>query len=74
MTCPMQLFIAPRCDAHARTTGKPCIAPAMANDRCRMHGGKSTGRPITHGRNTQKAKADRLEFKAVLQALRVLII
>jgi hypothetical protein len=29
----------------------------MANGRCRMHGGKSTGRPITHGlRTKQKLK------------------
>jgi hypothetical protein len=35
--------LAPRCGAKARTTGCPCRAPAMANGRCRMHGGKSTG-------------------------------
>ena len=33
---------APRCGAKTRK-GTPCKAPAMANDRCRMHGGKSTG-------------------------------
>lgn len=32
-----------RCGAHARSTGKPCVAPAMANGRCRRHGGLSTG-------------------------------
>jgi len=30
------------CGAHCRTTGKPCRNWAMANGRCRMHGGKST--------------------------------
>jgi hypothetical protein len=35
--------LAPRCGAKARTTGLACRAPAMANGRCRMHGGKSTG-------------------------------
>ena len=35
--------LAPRCGARARTTGCACRAPAMANGRCRMHGGKSTG-------------------------------
>jgi hypothetical protein len=33
---------APRCGAKTRQ-GTPCRAPAMANGRCRMHGGKSTG-------------------------------
>jgi len=37
------LKLAPRCGARARTTGCPCCAPAMANGRCRMHGGRSTG-------------------------------
>jgi hypothetical protein len=35
--------LAPRCGAKARTTGLGCRAPAMANGRCRMHGGGSTG-------------------------------
>jgi hypothetical protein len=33
---------APRCGAKTRS-GTSCKAPAMANGRCRMHGGKSTG-------------------------------
>lgn len=33
---------APRCGAKTRS-GTPCKGPAMANGRCRMHGGKSTG-------------------------------
>ena len=33
---------APRCGAKTRK-GTPCKALAMANGRCRMHGGKSTG-------------------------------
>jgi len=33
---------APRCGAKTRS-GRLCKAPAMANGRCRMHGGKSTG-------------------------------
>ena len=35
--------LAPRCGARTRTTGCTCRAPAMANGRCRLHGGKSTG-------------------------------
>jgi hypothetical protein len=34
--------LAPRCGAKTRT-GCPCRSPAMANGRCRMHGGASTG-------------------------------
>lgn len=36
---------AKRCGAKAKSTGKPCQCPAMANGRCRLHGGKSTGAP-----------------------------
>lgn len=39
-----------KCEAHARTTGKPCQAPAMENGRCKLHGGKSTGIRTTGGR------------------------
>lgn len=31
------------CGAHARSTGQPCKAKALANGRCRLHGGLSTG-------------------------------
>ncbi len=45
----------PRCGAHSRRSGQPCRNPVMANGkgRCRMHGGKATGRPPTHGKSTQ---------------------
>ena len=46
--------LAPRCGAKNRA-GNPCCAPAMANGRCRLHGGKCTGP------RTEKGKAD---FKA----------
>jgi hypothetical protein len=39
-----------RCGAHARTTGKPCQAPAMPNGRCKLHGGMSTGPKTAAGR------------------------
>jgi len=32
-----------KCHAHARSTGLPCKAKALANGRCRNHGGLSTG-------------------------------
>jgi hypothetical protein len=31
------------CCAFARSTGRPCQAPAGPNGRCKLHGGKSTG-------------------------------
>jgi hypothetical protein len=39
---------APRCGARTRT-GDACRAPAMANSRCRMHGGRSTGPTTPEG-------------------------
>ncbi len=59
----------PRCGAHCRTTNAPCKSAAMANGRCRMHGGKSTGRPVTHGQRTKVAKAKRREAKEILDRL-----
>jgi hypothetical protein len=59
----------PRCGAHCRTTNAPCKSAAMANGRCRMHGGKSTGRPVTHGQRTKAAKAHRREAKEILNRL-----
>ena len=59
----------PRCGAHCRTTGAPCKSVAMANGRCRMHGGKSTGRPATHGQRTKAAKAKRQDAKEILDRL-----
>lgn len=32
-----------KCEAYARSTGNPCQALALANGRCRNHGGLSTG-------------------------------
>ena len=31
-----------RCGAPCKKTGEPCQGPAMANGRCRLHGGRST--------------------------------
>lgn len=39
---------APRCGAKTRR-GSACQAPAMANGRCRLHGGKSTGPRTAEG-------------------------
>ncbi len=76
--------IAPRCGAKTRA-GAPCQGPGMANGRCRMHGGASTG-PRTveglercrqanwkHGRRSMKAKSERKEVAAIRRAIRLLI-
>ena len=39
-----------RCGAHARSTGQPCKAKALANGRCKNHGGMSTGPKTVEGR------------------------
>jgi hypothetical protein len=50
----------------------------MANGRCRMHGGLSTGAPkgnrnaFKHGRYTAKAIADRREVAALIRTMRAL--
>jgi hypothetical protein len=46
--------LAPRCGAKARRTGCACRAPAMANGRCRMHGGRCTGpQPVRFAKRGQ---------------------
>lgn len=70
----------PRCGAHARTTGKPCRCPAMANGRCKLHGGKSPGAPtgirngnFRNGYRTQEAMDLRRETRQLLKSLRELL-
>ena len=47
---------APRCGAKKRRKGTPCGSPAMANGRCRLHGGLSTGPRTKEGiENIRKA-------------------
>ena len=62
----------PKCLAHARTTGLPCKNASMANGRCRMHGGKSTGRSQTHGQRTVEAKLERNQVKRLISMIREL--
>jgi hypothetical protein len=70
----------PRCGAQSRTTGQPCRNPSMANGRCRMHGGKSTGAPrgrkhwnFHHGLHTKEARQDRREARSQMLVLRNMI-
>lgn len=44
-----------KCGAKARTNNyQPCRQPAMANGRCRLHGGKSTGAKTKEGQLRSK--------------------
>jgi hypothetical protein len=64
------LKTAPKCLAHARTTGEPCKNASMKNGRCRMHGGKSTGRPIVNGQRCKNAIEDRKIIKCIITKMR----
>ena len=65
--------------APARTRrGTPCRAPAMANGRCRMHGGKLRGGPPgnrhawKHGRYSREAIERRREVAELVRSMRAL--
>ncbi len=45
----------------------------MSNGRCRMRGGKSTGRPKIHGLYSKEAKAQKLEWKNKFKWLKELL-
>jgi hypothetical protein len=64
------------CGARTRA-GTPCPTLAMANGRCRMHGGLSTGskghqNALKHGRFTAAAKARRRRIQTLLRRMRAL--
>ena len=63
------MHCAPRCGAQTRS-GNTCQAPAVRGKRrCRMHGGKSTGRPVIHGRYTQAAIERKRRWRRLLREL-----
>jgi hypothetical protein len=71
----LPMHLSPRC--HARTrAGTPCQSPAMANGRCRMHGGKAKGAPkgnsnaLKYGRYTAEAIAERRQFADLLRGMK----
>jgi hypothetical protein len=73
----LDMHRAKRCGARTRS-GKPCQSPAMANGRCRMHGGPSPGAPkgnqhaYKHGRYTAEAIANRRQLFALLLTMKTL--
>jgi hypothetical protein len=78
---PSDFSKAARCGAKTRR-GTRCQCPAMANGRCRLHGGLSTGARTpegierirqantTHGRYTAAARAERLCLREMLRECR----
>ena len=80
MTAPVSIHAmhaAPRCGARTRQ-GTPCRAPAMANGRCRMHGGNLRGGPPgnrhawKHGRYSREAIERQREVTALVRSMREL--
>ena len=73
----LDMHRAKRCGAKTRS-GRLCQSPAMANGRCRMHGGPSPGAPkgnrnaIKHGRYTAEAIARRREISTLIREGRAL--
>lgn len=70
------MHLAPRCGARTRK-GCLCQSPAMANGRCRMHGGASPGAPkgrangnYRNGRWTAEAVEARREMAELVRECR----
>lgn len=48
---PIHTIPVKRCGAKSKRTGQPCQQPAMrGKQRCRLHGGKSTGAKTPEGK------------------------
>jgi hypothetical protein len=59
-----------QCAAKSKRTGDRCNGKAVAgSDKCRMHGGKGSGRPPVHGRYS-KAFARHPELLAAYETMR----
>lgn len=67
------MHCAPRCGAKTRS-GDPCKSPAIhGKARCRMHGGKSTGRPSTPRSEFRKLfLAEKRKYRDMLKELKSL--
>lgn len=67
------MHLAPRCGARTRN-GRPCQAPSIkGKKRCRMHGGRSPGRPPKHGRYAEATVSQQRAWRQALRDLRLLI-
>jgi hypothetical protein len=69
----------PHALGYGTRSGKPCQSPAMANGRCRMHGGPSPGAPkgnrnaFKHGRYSAEAICRRREISALIRRVRAFL-
>lgn len=76
---------APRCNACSKRTGEPCRQPAMANGKCRLHGGLSSG-PKTpaglarsqkanwkHGFYSEEARQERKDIAVFLKNAKTIL-
>ena len=60
-----------KCEAHARSTGHACQAKALANGRCKNHGGMSTGPRTAEGKKAVgTATAKRMASGQLEQAIK----
>ena len=79
LTPGLAMHLSPRCGARTRNGTLLCRSPAMANGRCRMHGGKSPGAPIgntnarKHGRYSAEAIAERRRAASLIRVMRGLV-
>lgn len=59
------------CGARSRRNNhRPCRQPAMANGRCRLHGGKS---PIKHGLYTKQTTQEKRKLEQLQNCVNNLI-
>jgi len=71
--CRFDLAVVKKCSARSKRTGEPCRQPAMANGKCRFHGGKSTGAPPgnrnawKHGGYSAEALEERRQLRQLLR-------
>jgi hypothetical protein len=81
---PGDLGAVQRCGAKTRR-GSECKCPAMANGRCRLHGGLSTGpktadgierirRAVTkHGRHSEVTRKQRDKYRTLVRSAKELL-
>src|SRR5215471_6246975 len=76
---PQSLRLCKLCGARSKNGNGPCSQPAMANGRCRFHGGKTPPTPkgsqfaLKHGAFTAEAIAQRRKLNEVLRAAYALL-
>jgi uncharacterized protein YjcR len=75
MQSKLPMHKSPRCGARTRRQAS-CQSPAMANGRCRMHGGKSIGAPkgnqnaYKHGYYSAASMAQRRDVSELIRSMK----